>query len=428
MADEPQFASILDDQPTRRDALDFAPYCETLVSIIADPHTHTPLTIGIFGGWGSGKTSLMQQVEDRLGEVLSERDLEARTVWFNAWRYGREQDLWRALLLRVLEALRPPKPEDGTADSATDDLHRRLDDLEAALYRDVEREEVGGLEVDWGELTKGATKGAIKLALSFVPGVATLTKLVEAAQSEAGKTAADDIIDAFQREKTQLHIDHIRFLEQFRDKFKDLVEEQVTDGDQKLVVFVDDLDRCLPEKAIDVLEAIKLFLDVPGCIFLLGLDQDVVARGIKVKYRDFAVEAGADGKAEVPIDGAAYLQKIIQLPFLLPAIDPDDMRGFVEELVPAFPDARCVPVFAEGLREPNPRQVKRVVNVFLFLSRLAEKRKLPITPVRLSKVIVIQHSHPTLYEVLQEQPGLLGELELHFRRGHRIHGARRGAV
>jgi len=407
---------ILHDRPTDKDALDFAPYRDTLVDIIADPATMTPLTIGIFGGWGSGKTSLMQMVESELKAVLAERQEEARTVWFNAWQYGKEEALWRALMLHVLEALRPPKPEEGAEDDETNaTLNRSLDDLQAALYRDVDREEVGGLQIDWGQIAKGTAQGAIKIGLSFIPGVGTLTKLVEATQSEVGKTAADDIIEAFRREKTLIHIEHIRFLEQFRRQFENLVKEQVTERGQKLVVFVDDLDRCLPEKAIDVLEAIKLFLDVSGCIFVLGLDQDVVARGIKVKYRDFAVEEGSDGESQIPIDGVAYLQKIIQLPFLLPPIESDDMESFVETLVPTFPDPCCVPVFAKGLREPNPRQVKRVINVFLFLWRLADKRDLDVTSVRLSKVIVIQHSHPKLYSVLKEQPGLLAELEEYFR-------------
>jgi formylglycine-generating enzyme required for sulfatase activity len=425
---------ILDDRPTDKDALDFTPYRDTLVDIIADPATRTPLTIGIFGGWGSGKTSLMQMVGSGLKAVLAQRQEEARTVWFNAWQYGKEEALWRALLLHVLDALRPSKPEattdeelQGLAAALHDppdlseelktwrDLNRKLDDLQASLYRDVEREEVGGLEIDWGQVAKGTTQGVIKIGLSFIPGVGTLSKLVEAAQKKAGETAADGIIEAFRREKTQIHIEHIRFLEQFRRQFEALVKEQVMDRGQKLVVFVDDLDRCLPEKAIDVLEAIKLFLDVSGCVFVLGLDQDVVARGIKVKYRDFAVEEGAKGEPQIPIDGVAYLQKIIQLPFLLPPIESEDMESFVQTLVPTFPDPCCVPVFAQGLREPNPRQVKRIINVFLFLWRLAKKRELPVTPARLSKVIVIQHTHPKLYEVLKEQPGLLAELEKYFR-------------
>lgn len=76
---------------------------------------------------------------------------------------------------------------------------------------------------------------------------------------------------------------------------------------------MDDLDRCLPGKAIAVLEAIKLFLDVKGCIFLLGLDQDVVAKGIKIKYRSFGVDEGKGARSAIPIDGDACLEKIVRL-------------------------------------------------------------------------------------------------------------------
>ena len=64
--------------------------------------------------------------------------------------------------------------------------------------------------------------------------------------------------------------------------------------ENRLVVFIDDLDRCMPEKAIEVLEAIKLFLDVQGCIFVLGLDQEVIARGIELKYRELGLEKRAN--------------------------------------------------------------------------------------------------------------------------------------
>ncbi|HUV37206.1 MAG TPA: P-loop NTPase fold protein, partial [Patescibacteria group bacterium] len=424
--------SILDDQPTNTDALDFIPYRDTLVDIIDDPETRTPLTIGIFGGWGSGKTSLMQMVKDTLKEQLERRGEEALTVWFNAWQYGKEETLWRALILHVLDALRPKEPA-GSVDeqqarrAATDEskdlsdykkarhaLNSELDDLEVSLYRAVEREEVGGLEIDWGQLGKGAAKGLVKIGLSYIPGVALIRELAEAGKEKTENWGAE-MIEAFRRERTRVHVDQVRFLEQFRHRFERLVAELVTGRGRKLVVFVDDLDRCLPEKAIDVLEAIKLFLDVKGSIFILGVDQKVVEQGIKVKYHDLAIEENGDGKSRKPFDGVAYLQKIIQLPFQLPPIEPDDMEGFVRSLVPGFSDARCAPVFAKGLREPNPRQVKRVINVFLFLQRLAEKRELPVTPVRLSKVIVIQHAHPELYSVLKDEPGLLVELEKHFR-------------
>jgi formylglycine-generating enzyme required for sulfatase activity len=90
---------ILSDLPTEKDGFDFAPYVNTLVEVITSPNTSTPLTLGIFGTWGSGKTSLMRMIEKGLPKSF-------RTTWFNAWMYNKEDTLWRVLLLHVLTALK----------------------------------------------------------------------------------------------------------------------------------------------------------------------------------------------------------------------------------------------------------------------------------------------------------------------------------
>src|SRR5690606_26357350 len=151
-----------------------------------------------------------------------------------------------------------------------------------------------------------------------------------------------------------------------------------------------------------------LFLDVPGCAFVLGIDRDVIARGIRVKYRDLAGE----------IEGTRYLEKIIQLPFELPPLESQDVVGYVHALAPSLPDPRCEEVFASGSTEPNPRQIKRIINAYLFLSRLASARagRLgELNDVRLAKVIVIQHGYPELYALLRREPRLLAELETYYR-------------
>lgn len=88
---------IVNDQPTETDALDFTPYFETLVDIIQTGNT--PLTIGVFGPWGSGKTSLMKMVKKNLPKDFT-------VAWFDAWKYDKEETLWRAFLLSVLTAVR----------------------------------------------------------------------------------------------------------------------------------------------------------------------------------------------------------------------------------------------------------------------------------------------------------------------------------
>ena len=415
--------TLLSDRAADRDLLEFKPYTDTLLDIIRDPKTEGPLVIGLFGSWGSGKTSLMRFVEQDLVKPAQASTPKFRAVWFDAWKYEKEEALWRALLLRVVDELRSRDAagQDTTAKPLRDDLER----LEQRLYRDVEWEEKGGLKIDWPQAAKSAVKGAIQLSLGFIPGVKMLEEALKAASGELGKgEQLGDLVGAFRRDVVEHHQAQLRSIEQFQAEFGQLVETHVFKKSQRLVVFVDDLDRCLPEKAIEVLEAIKLFLDVRGCVFLLGLDPDVVTRGIKVKYRDFALEGGADREKRIPIDGAAYLEKIIQLPFRLPKIEPGAMKPFIKGLA-AFADARCEEVFAVGL-ETNPRKVKRAINIFLFLSGLARRRTIPIKPVRLAKVVVIYHSHPELYELLRDNPARLRDLG-NYLRTQRPREAGRGA-
>ncbi|NIO69816.1 MAG: SUMF1/EgtB/PvdO family nonheme iron enzyme [Anaerolineae bacterium] len=404
MAKEKKVSPILDDRPAEVDALGFAPYRDTLVEIVAGPDTHTPLTIGIFGTWGAGKTSLMSMVKAH----IDERGLPRyRTVWFNAWKYNKEEALWRALILRVLDALRPRK-EDGTL-YAEEELGeeqqamvRDLDRLEESLYRTVEWQELGRWTLDWAKALRGTAEGAAEIALAFVPGGLPLVNLLKGTAQAITGQDQQAVAEAFRREVQSYRREQLRSLEQFEGQFRDLLGKYVVKHEGRLIVFVDDLDRCLPEKTIEVLEAIKLFLDVPGCVFLLGIDHEAVQEAVQTRY-----------KGEVK--GRQYLEKIIQLPFLLPPIDAADMRDFVGRLVPHFPDPRCADVFALGLA-PNPRQVKRTVNVFLLVWKLS-RQKLPqaIKPVRLAKVVVIQHSHPDLYQLMREVPRYLRELEAYFR-------------
>jgi formylglycine-generating enzyme required for sulfatase activity len=392
---------ILDDLPTDKDALDFTPYVEALVDVCRT--ASTPLTIGVFGTWGSGKTSLMKMVKNKLPE-------EYTVAWFDAWKYDKEETLWRAFLLSVLSAVRS-KIKEG---EPTDDL----DYLETMLYRAVDIEKAGGVTIDLLKLGSKVAQGTVQIGLSFIPGAAALGKIVEELQKAGTENISESALDAIQRERTKIHIEQVKFLEQFQDKFRTLVEQYVTNNGGRLVVFVDDLDRCLPEKAIEVLEAIKLFVDAPGCVFMLGLDQDVIARGIEMKYKELGEKKDGEGKEQFTIEGMRYLEKIIQLPFQIPPVEQTDMGEFVEGLTADWPHEECPKVFAVGLGD-NPRQIKRTVNVFLMLWNLAEKRKKKlegrIKPIRLAKVVAIQAIYLELYELLKEEPRYLNELEKYYR-------------
>lgn len=109
-------------------------------------------------------------------------------------------------------------------------------------------------------------------------------------------------------------------------------------------------------------------------MFVLGLDQEVIARGIEMKYKELGVKQDSDSQQRFTVEGIRYLEKIIQLPFQIPPVEQTDMNGFVNALSSKWPHEQCPMIFAESLSD-NPRQIKRTVNVFLMLWNLADKRK-----------------------------------------------------
>ena len=165
-------------------------------------------------------------------------------------------------------------------------------------------------------------------------------------------------------------------------------------------------DRCPPESALQILDAIKTFVDISGCVYILGLDLEIVNKVLETKYKGD------------PVAQREYMGKIIQLPFLLPPLASEEMKEFVERIALDLPDRRCREMFAEGL-SANPREIKRSLNIFSLLWTLANTRRelAPvIKPVLLAKVVAIQHGYPDLHRVLQDRPHLLIELEAYFRR------------
>jgi len=392
----PKLLSILSDQPADRDQLNFGPYVRTLVDIISDPGSDTPLTVGVFGDWGRGKTSLMRMVERQLKERTQEEQqaFAVLPIWFNAWLYSREGTLWRALIARVLTELRRFPALDAAASA-------ELGTLEARLYA-PQQAQSGQLS-----LPPGTLPGLDAVSLPTLTGLELLRRQAERHDKQKVVQHLSQVISDVESSQALTRRDHIVALDDFRRQFERLSREHIQSRG-RLAIFVDDLDRCLPEAAVEVLEAIKLFLDVPGAIFVLGVDQSVLETGIRVRY----------GDQNLDLDAARYLEKIIQIPLNLPRIQPADIAAYVEGVSAGLlPDERCRQVFALGL-EPNPRRIKRTLNVFLLLWRLAQHRddlRAVIKPVRLSKIVVIQQYHRSLFELLTEGPHYLIDLERRFR-------------
>ena len=445
-----------------KDRLNFGPYVQTLLDIILNPNIQTPLTIGIFGSWGSGKTSLMKMIEAGITAANAAANLptdasnttapppavqataanvpsprQTFCIWFNAWLYSKEASLWRALVIQVISGLLE-------IEEIKDKARDKLDALAEQFYRVAGTMELGDLSIKASDLQDGAGTGNAQLQLTLQSGLDLLETVAQKPSDPAAAVKA--LRDQVRKTTAGFERERIESLEKFRKDFKDLLETYIYKRGC-LVIFVDDLDRCLPEKAVEVLEAIKLFLDVPGCIFVLGIDHGVIERGIRLRYGEMggaserqmirlnvdqqllAMEDGAaryraflqdlakNNQENDTIDGARYLEKIIQIPFVLPPVSLDRMGQFVADLAPMLPDSRCAQVLVNGL-ELNPRQVKRALNIFTLLHKLSQNTGMAdrVSPVRLAKLVVIQQQHPDLYQIVRQEPDKLELWERAFRR------------
>lgn len=397
-----ELSPVLDDQPSQMDSLDFRSYVEALKDLIFHNKTQTPLTLGVFGRWGTGKTTLMRMLEKELNKE------GITTVWFNAWQYSNEDELWAAFLQSMLNKISYSLGSFRLPIFKTKLFFRRIqwENLPRLILEFLLRTILAVLPVLFidpisQQITPEA-KPYLDIGGNITAFVLAILIVIKPIIDSIRKNLSINISD-FQR--TSSYQEHIAFLDKFREHFSDIVLCLPRKGNKRLAVFIDDLDRCSPERTIQVLDAIKLFVDVEGCIYILGLDVDVVQRAIIHKYQDD------------PVAQREYMSKIIQLPFQLPPLTRDEMREFLRQLTLDLPDSKCQNVFITGL-VVNPRELKRTINIFSLLWNLAAKRKElagKIDPIRLAKVVVIQHGYPGLHKILQQRPYLLIELERFFR-------------
>ncbi len=365
-----QYASfrILIDDPAAKPALGFEEYAEAFEEIVcASPPR---FAVGIFGGWGSGKTTLMRAIESR----IKVRE-DVIPVWFNAWRYEREEQLIIPLLDVLREALVKWATDEGE-DLAPDTLANRARRAAAAM----------------GAAARAVASG-VSLSARLPGGFAEATVSLKEMLSDSG---------AMKQVEQPASTYHAAFT-----AMADAVEGFVKDGEtpppgaklearRRIVVFIDDLDRCLPLNALSVLEAMKLFFDLDGFVFVVGLDQDVIERAIELHYKDRpenekvgeAPEANGNATASAesrstraPITGRDYIKKIFQVPFALPPVDREQLEELVEALARAYSlspvqegDLRTRVLrhleFFTDQRGINAREVKRLINAYTLQAKL----------------------------------------------------------
>lgn len=255
------------DSPTHDDKFSIENYINGLSNFITE--CETPLTIAIQGDWGTGKTSIMYQVEKRLNP--EKQDKKIQTIFFNTWQYS-QFDMGKNLAVALITDL---INELNVEDSKKKQFYKK---------------------------TKSVLSKSLEY-LNFDFGILNGEKITEKFQ--------DLIISLGER------TNDIKYL---KENLQNIINEAIEVNDyDRIVIFIDDLDRLVPEKAVELLEVLKLFLDCEHCVFVLAIDYNVVVRGAKSKYGDDLDDE----------KGKAFFEKIIQVPFTVPVANYD-LQNFIE--------------------------------------------------------------------------------------------------
>ncbi|GAA4262314.1 P-loop NTPase fold protein [Dactylosporangium darangshiense] len=414
------------DQASTEDKLGFDRFVVPLADAIAGiPRSSTPWTVGIYGAWGSGKTTFLNLLQEAL------RDRGVTTVIrFDAWRYAREEDLWPTLIDVILDGLHTGGPVRRAVLRTR--IWLRSVRLVAGIT-EVARKTLGFLvrivillsfiaiaaslvseNKDLHDLLTNAAHG-IGLPqpqtsgpwIALVVGAVALIASNPMALLKVFDTKVGVDFSRFKRPRT--YRGRIAMIEEFADDFHDIVA--LACPDRPLVVAIDDLDRCLPEQTLQILETVKLFLDVPGCVFLLAADRDIVEHAVAVKYKDLG------DKTALRALGETYFEKIVQLPFSLPPPDEHRVEEYIRGLT-ADADVRDCHIVLRGAKPYNPRRIKRHVQMLTLLKSLApaELGGARLVVGVLAKLVVIQSQFKDVYREAIRDPSLLAQLERHARR------------
>jgi hypothetical protein len=353
--------SVLSDAPSGQadDRLQFSRYVEPLTEVIMNDATQTPFTVGVFGAWGSGKSSLLEMIDQKLA---SDHDQEVVRVHFNPWVYRREPNI----LIPLLHTLEDTLAQD-----------RRSRFIESART-------IGALaaKLSAGVLLGRLSSGAVSFA-NLNDLIAQYVKQRQETESEMSKLRA-----TLQQQADTIH-----------------------DKGARLVFFIDDLDRCEPNEIIDLLESIKLFLDLRNVFIIIAIAKDVVDRGVAFKYRDFAFT-----KDKVLAVGDEYLDKMIQLPLYLLPIDSSAVGQFMGGFdLPE--DVQAQIALLQSIVSPNPRRIKRVLNTCAVTYAII--RRSPglqdLRPDLIARLAVLRLQSPDLYAAITRDPELLAALEMTYR-------------
>jgi len=295
---------ILSDNETKVDMINNKAIAKTVVELIKESEGH-PISIGIHGDWGAGKSSVLEMVED---EFNSEQYIEC--IKFNGWKHQGFEDAKIALMSAIVSTLIEK---------------RKLSEVCADKIKKVWK------NINWLSVAK--TAGSLALTVTTgVPPIGLLTGAVETLKSNiSDKDKVENTIESLgtflNDSKVFEDTSMTKEFAEFQKSFTELLEESSV---KKLVVLIDDLDRCLPEVTIETLEAVRLFMFSNSTAFVIAADETMIEYAVKKHFPDLIdAEKNNIGKEF----SKRYLEKLIQVPFRLPALGEIESKMYITLLL-----------------------------------------------------------------------------------------------
>lgn len=393
------------DSETKSDYLNFDYLIDAVESIAMDAKL-TPSTIGVYGDWGSGKSSLMQMVEEK---IKAEHKEDACCIRFNGWLFEGYEDAKTAFCGSILDALRTEKTIPAQVKTRITKLLKKVD----------------GKKI----LMKG---GSVALDILLTGGLGSITYLTIDAITNALKdklsnaTSGDikEVLKGVLTENKNQSTSNRNDIKIFQEEFKKILDESKI---EHLVIFVDELDRCTPDTVLDIFAAMRLFLFVEKTSFIIGADSRLIDYAIKTRYQNIP---GND------LDiSKEYLEKLVQYPVTIPKLDELELERYLtcllleteiediaecirgevlyepinqdnliskhgekeEQIKEALLLSRIVsPILAARLNG-NPRQCKRFLNTLFMRVQMAESRAVTLDKNILAKLMLLEYFKEPMY-------------------------------
>lgn len=412
------------DNETTEDLLGFKVHADLIAEVINDSDL-LPITMGVFGDWGSGKSSILKI----LSEQLKEEEDGTFVLYFNGWLFEGYDDAKAALLESIIKEFEENKrfaPE--------------VKQKAKKLIKSVNWMRILGL---------GFKNIALPVASAYLTGGVSILPFLA---GKLSKIDSSDIIDKLKGDEAEGFLkslvkdlpeeDPSMLVREFRENFKELIKESKI---SKLVIIIDDLDRCQPDRIIENLEAIKLFLNVENTAFIIGADPRIVRDAISHRFKVRDVEPGTGNRIV-----SDYLEKLIQVPYNLPKLSDSEVETYISLLICkrelttetfhtvletfyAYRENDRYSVFGlanikgvigtvefEKLSKSlgslpalssiitqslygNPRQIKRFLNTFILRNRLAKVANISgFDESILAKLMILEYTELPLFVKLYE--------------------------